>query len=237
MFVYRWWRKLRQRDVADRYRDRGDFVAAIPHYRAYLARNPNDAGIWIQIGHALKEARRYGDAGDAYYRALALTPGSPEVLLQIGHLEKVLGRISAAYIWYDKALRVDPTFAPALAEMKDREPPLAVLLSELNEKVARSLSKLADLESTVVDYDDFKVAVRAMGLELRTIIKMSNEFSFRLGAAEEKIRSNRVDDLNARTEILERRLEMFETSPGELDGNVALLLNQFKKRATSRTKS
>lgn len=56
--------------LGDRARDAGAWEAAVLHYRAALSRNPNNAPIWVQYGHALKESGRLTEAEIAYRHAL-----------------------------------------------------------------------------------------------------------------------------------------------------------------------
>ncbi|HEV8677896.1 MAG TPA: glycosyltransferase [Stellaceae bacterium] len=77
--------------------------------------------IWVQLGHALKEADDYAGAETAYRQALALDAGAADTHLQLGHLLKLRQRRGAAIDAYAAAVRLDPDLVAA------REALLAVL--------------------------------------------------------------------------------------------------------------
>lgn len=93
---------------ADALRDGGDWAAAEPHYRAYLALRPLHAAIHVQLGHAVKEQ---GDAEAAlphYRRAAELAPQDPDPLMQEGHALRLLGRGREAAACMARARALDP---------------------------------------------------------------------------------------------------------------------------------
>jgi GT2 family glycosyltransferase len=97
------------RDAGDAARDRGDWSAAVEHYRAYLAQNLDHFPIWVQLGHVTKEAGDPGGAEQAYRRALDLQPRDPDLLLNLGHLMKAVGRTDEAIEFYQRSAVTDPT--------------------------------------------------------------------------------------------------------------------------------
>jgi hypothetical protein len=82
-------RRLRQ--AADAARDRGAWAEAASLYRDYLALAPKDGGLWVQLGHCLKEAGSLEDAHRAYEESLRVRPGDADALLSLGHLAKLQG--------------------------------------------------------------------------------------------------------------------------------------------------
>ncbi|KQN31621.1 hypothetical protein ASF00_02160 [Sphingomonas sp. Leaf34] len=102
---------------ADAARDRRNWLAAADAYRAVVRLQPRNAGLWVQLGHALKESGGIQAAGDAYRRALAIDRGNADTHLQLGHLLKMQGDRAAAVMAYAQALRLDPTLDPALREL------------------------------------------------------------------------------------------------------------------------
>jgi cytochrome c-type biogenesis protein CcmH/NrfG len=62
------------RALGDAARDGRDWAGAAAHYRAHLDRHAGDGGIWVQLGHALKEAGDLPGAEAAYRHAAALRP-------------------------------------------------------------------------------------------------------------------------------------------------------------------
>jgi glycosyltransferase involved in cell wall biosynthesis len=104
------------RAQGDKARDLRDWASAILAYRDYLSAVPEDAAIWVQLGHALKETGDYAEAETAYRRALELTPQDSDVLLQLGHLLKLRGRRRAATRLYEASLEAD-VMSPAYQEL------------------------------------------------------------------------------------------------------------------------
>ena len=104
--------------AADRARDRGIWDAAASAYRAALDRDPGLAGIWIQLGHALKETGDCRGAEAAYRQALALDGGSQaDAHLQLAHALKLQARLGDAAQAYFAALVADPNLGAATDEL------------------------------------------------------------------------------------------------------------------------
>ena len=74
------------RRAGDAARGRGDWQAAAQSYRLHLDGAPDDAAIWVQLGHALKEQGKFRQAAEAYERASELRPTDEEVWLHLGHV-------------------------------------------------------------------------------------------------------------------------------------------------------
>jgi len=122
--------------AADAARDRGDWKAASLLYERGLRRDPNNAQIWVQYGHALKESGYLVAAERAYEKALRLDPSKPDTHLQMGHLLKVQNRLKEAASSYRRAIELDP--APCYA----------------SEELAR-LGRLPGRLSRTADMDEF----------------------------------------------------------------------------------
>jgi|GEM_PF-1774474 tetratricopeptide (TPR) repeat protein len=103
--------------LADRARDAGEWALAARHYREALARNPGQPAIWVQYGHALKEAGNLQEAEEAYKKSIALADRVADTHLQLGHLLKMRGRRDEAAAAYLRALAVDPAISPAAAAL------------------------------------------------------------------------------------------------------------------------
>ena len=84
------------RRLADAARDRSDWAAAAFHYGRLLALEPDDAALWLQHGHMLKEAGLLIKAGESYRQAMLRAPDDPEMPLQAGMLEKHLSHVTEA---------------------------------------------------------------------------------------------------------------------------------------------
>jgi tetratricopeptide (TPR) repeat protein len=103
--------------LADRAREAGRWEVATEHYRAALTRNPHNAPIWLQYGHALKESGNRTAAEAAYRRAIEDDPGSAEVYLQLGHVLKLQDRIEEAGAAYRRAWSLAPSLQAAGDEL------------------------------------------------------------------------------------------------------------------------
>lgn len=97
------------RDRGDRARDRKAWEEAARFYESHLQSKPEDAAIWVQLGHARKEDGDHLGAEAAYRTALSLVPDEADVSLQLGHLMKLTGRTREAIDFYGKALRLEPS--------------------------------------------------------------------------------------------------------------------------------
>ncbi len=95
--------------LGDRARDRGEWVEAGVHYRAFLGHNPEAFPIWVQLGHVSKEAGNPIAAEQAYLRAVELRPTDADLLLNLGHLMKAIGRPDAAADYYGRSAATDLT--------------------------------------------------------------------------------------------------------------------------------
>lgn len=103
---------------ADRARDTRNWVLAARYYREALDIKPDNPAIWVQYGHALKEAGDIMQAECAYRRALELDAGVADTHLQLGHALKIQDRKIEASVAYIHALALDPTLDHASFELK-----------------------------------------------------------------------------------------------------------------------
>jgi len=105
--------------AADQARDDRRWSEAAERYGQYLADRPEDAGIWVQLGHALKESGDMDGAEGAYRHSFELAPDIADTQLQLGHLYKTMRRFSNAIIAYREALRLDDTLVDARRELSN----------------------------------------------------------------------------------------------------------------------
>jgi lipopolysaccharide biosynthesis protein len=103
--------------LANRARDFHDWVSAAENYRAYLAIQPSDFAIWVQLGHALKEMGRFDEALAAYNQAMRLNGVDADLLLNLGHVHKLAGDRNNAIHFYRRSAAVDSNL-DALAELR-----------------------------------------------------------------------------------------------------------------------
>lgn len=100
--------------AGDNARDRRDWVAAAYAYRQALHFQPEEAGVWVQYGHMLKEAGNLKAAYEAYCQALKLMPTNADLHLQLGHLFKLADRAQQALAYYEMAAELDRSNTDAL---------------------------------------------------------------------------------------------------------------------------
>ncbi|WP_197410875.1 glycosyltransferase [Novosphingobium sp. FSW06-99] len=92
---------------------------AITHYTKALDINPKLGGIWVQLGHAYKEAGAFSDAEAAYGRATHLMPFNSDLYLQIGHLNKLRGDLDQTTHCYRRSLVYDKSNVHAKRELEN----------------------------------------------------------------------------------------------------------------------
>jgi glycosyltransferase involved in cell wall biosynthesis/cytochrome c-type biogenesis protein CcmH/NrfG len=96
------------RDRGDTARDARQWEEAAGAYQAYLAGEPADFAIWVQLGHALKESGDRSGSEGAYRTALRLDPDDWDVHLQLGHLLKLGSRTEEAVEAYRRSFELRP---------------------------------------------------------------------------------------------------------------------------------
>ena len=107
-----------QLTLANRARDARAWKEAADAYDAALKLDPGLSHIWIQMGHALKEADDLTGAEAAYRQALALRPDLADAHLHLGHVKKRQGDATVAGRFYVAAAKLDPHNADAIGEVR-----------------------------------------------------------------------------------------------------------------------
>lgn len=74
---------------------------------------PKNTQVWIDLGNALMDGRRFGEAVDAYGKSLSLDPKNVNVLVDQGTCYRGIGKFDQAVEQYRKALKIDPNFPNA----------------------------------------------------------------------------------------------------------------------------
>jgi len=110
--------------AGDQARDARDWPEAARCYRGALDVQPEMTGIWVQLGHALKEQGDFHSAEAAYRQSLALDESIADTHLQLGHALKLLGRWGEAADAYHRALQLDPGLSQAGEELDHLAPHL-----------------------------------------------------------------------------------------------------------------
>jgi tetratricopeptide (TPR) repeat protein len=87
---------------ADRERDLKKWSVAARYYSEHLEDHPRDAGIWVQLGHMLKEASLFDEAIYAYQVAKRLETEPSDVAIHLAELLTRMGRAAEAKpLWAD----------------------------------------------------------------------------------------------------------------------------------------
>jgi cytochrome c-type biogenesis protein CcmH len=97
--------------------ERSDYAAMLAQVEAHLAENPTDAQGWLVLAPAYRGMGRYGDAAQAFARALALLPAEPGLLTDFGEALVMAeqGLVTArAREAFQQALALDPDNTKAL---------------------------------------------------------------------------------------------------------------------------
>jgi cytochrome c-type biogenesis protein CcmH/NrfG len=75
--------------------------------------SPKSVEAWTNLGNALMDAQRFGEAVDAYEKSLALEPKNVNVIVDLGTCYRGVGKFDKAVEQYRKALKIDPNFPNA----------------------------------------------------------------------------------------------------------------------------
>lgn len=102
----------------------------IAHLEEEVARKPDDANGWVQLGNAYFDTHQPEKAIQAYERSLELAPGDPNVLTDLGVMYRAAGQPRKALENFDKAIAADPKHEIARLNKG------VVLLNDLGEREA-----------------------------------------------------------------------------------------------------
>jgi tetratricopeptide (TPR) repeat protein len=89
----------------------GDYRGAEAEFRAWIRLQPNFAGAYVDLGHALKSQRRLDDAVAAYRKAIRLDPNLAEAHDGLGTALGDQGKLDDAIAEYKAAIRLKPEHA------------------------------------------------------------------------------------------------------------------------------
>lgn len=95
------------RRLGDAARDRREWATASRHYALHLETFPQDFGIWVQMGHVLKEHALLEEAEHAYAGAIQLNDRDPDVWLHRAHLAKMRRQTLMAREFYTRSYAID----------------------------------------------------------------------------------------------------------------------------------
>ncbi len=92
--------------IADKANASRDWKSAERHYTSALKSNPRAWWIWVQLGHCLKEQKRFEKSERAYETAVKHKPNEADPFLHLGHLYKLRGHTDRAIVSYRKAFEL-----------------------------------------------------------------------------------------------------------------------------------
>jgi len=131
---------------------------AIGDYRRYLAWNPANFAVWVQLGHMLGETGEHNAAESAYAQADTLCRDDADLLLCWGHLRRRMGDDDAARDLYARSLAIDGN-KDAAGALADLAPPQRELVDEeiaepVHEPAAPDVEKAEPVFAGLVDHVD-----------------------------------------------------------------------------------
>ena len=97
------------RAIGDQARDAKNWQAASDAYQGYLEAHPDDADIWVQNVHTLKEQGLLTEAEAAYRRAASIAPANADARLHLAHLLKKLVQPRQAAAMFREVFDLAPT--------------------------------------------------------------------------------------------------------------------------------
>jgi tetratricopeptide (TPR) repeat protein len=102
----------------DRARDAHHWDIAADFYRKALDRDPSNAPIWVQYGHALKQSGDVAGAESAYRAAILRDPSAADPYLHLGHVLKLRREEDQARAAYLGAAVRDPGLPQPFDELR-----------------------------------------------------------------------------------------------------------------------
>lgn len=95
-------------DLAHLLGDSGFFDKAVERYNTYLAANPNETDVWVDLGVCYFELEDYGKATDAMQKALDLDPEHLIAHFNMGIVKFSEGDVETAKDWWLEVVEMKP---------------------------------------------------------------------------------------------------------------------------------
>jgi tetratricopeptide (TPR) repeat protein len=132
----------------DRLLAQGDYEQAISHYQGELARNPQSAHLWRNLGIAYFHLQRYDESLESFDQAEKFEPNHPQTVLYRGMVHEQRGEVSAAVALYRSYLslseddqRLAPEVRYRLRWLEDRR---------LQELVASAIAGESEIDASSI---------------------------------------------------------------------------------------
>jgi len=138
----------------------GPAVATSPEVMRLLEQtakqSPKNAAAWIALGNALMDSNRFGEAADAYQKALVLDPKNVDVRVDMGTCLKNSGKPQQAVEEYRKAIKLNPNHVYAHRNMG------VVLAFDLKDKkeAAKEFEKYLELAPNAPDTGEIRQMIQ-----------------------------------------------------------------------------
>jgi len=97
--------------------EKGEWVQAEAKFRAAIALDPQLPEAWNELGHTLKNQRKFDQAVNAYMEALRLRPNYPQALEYLGEAYVQMGKMNEARAVLDRLKPLDEGHAEVLARV------------------------------------------------------------------------------------------------------------------------
>lgn len=125
----------------------GEYEQAVTHYQGELARSPQDARLWRNLGIAYFHLERYEEALESFDQAEKLEPQHPKTVLYRGMIHEKRGENTAAISLYRSYL--------SLAEDKNLAPEIRYRLRWLEDKhlqevVASAIAREGEIDAASI---------------------------------------------------------------------------------------
>ena len=119
---------------------------------------PKNGDVWIALGNAYMDSRRYNEAVDAYQKALVIYPKNVDVRVDRGTCLKNSGKPAMALEEYKQAIKIDPKHLYAHRNMG------IVLAFDLKDAkgAIKEFEKYLELSPTAQDAADIRQMIQNM---------------------------------------------------------------------------
>ncbi len=249
-------RMQRLRAAANEARDKSDWTAAARHYKDYLDIRSDDAAIWVQYGHALKESQDLEGAEKAYQQSLSLAPEVADTHLMLGHLKKMSGDLARAAQHYADAVGRAPDELDARIQLAFAEKDLghfdralshfseARKLDPENTEITQMIRFLSDKgevggqkdapasSALSREVESLKSTVRALSFELQKIRSRDDDNAAFYNELKTEIKALR-DEARRRDHDVSERMLLLETQTPEIGGRFRTLIDHIDATAAA----
>ena len=130
----------------------------IEQLQAATRTSPKSAQVWINLGDALMDSKRFGEAVEAYQKGLELDPKNVNARVDLGTCYRGIGKFDKAVEEYRKALKINPDFPNGHRNLA------VVLAYDLHdtEQGLKEFKRYLDLMPNAADADAVKQSIKEL---------------------------------------------------------------------------